>query len=231
MPIPAFRFQVQQDFHEIPLGLGVEDDPFDEQMRAFARDYWGDAEELEPLRMLMKAMYAANSRQLAEEGAVYNALGVFPIGGTSDGATPPERVSRCSLLVSVRELDVPDPGLAAAGIAELLAREAGEEGTVQLIALPAGPAVVRVGGSRAVWERDGGANAEEGVVERFFVRVEVWVPFPDEDKVLLLCLSTSDVQDLFMYQAVLADIADTVTFGADDAPVAAGSAPKPRTFG
>lgn len=211
----AFRFQVQQDFHEIPLALGVDEDAFDERMADFARDYWGEAEELEPLRKALKAMYAVNARQLATEGAVYHALGVFPIGGTADGAEAPERVSRCSLVVSVRDLEVPEPGLAAAGIAEWLGRSSAG-GEAHLITLPAGPAVVHVSGSRAVWEREGGEE------ERFFARIEVWMPFPDQDRVLLLCLSTSDVQDLFMYQAVLADVVDTVVFGSSEVAGEAG---------
>ncbi|WP_431952880.1 hypothetical protein [Actinacidiphila sp. bgisy167] len=226
----AFRFQVQHEFHGIPLGLGVDEDVFDAQMTDFARDYWGEAEELEPLRRLLKAMYGANARQLAAEGAVYHALGVFPIGGTADGAEAPERVSRCTLVMSVRDLEVTDPGLAAAGIAEWLGRTS-VGGEAHLITLPAGPAVVHVSGSRAVWEQ------ERGEEERFFVRIEVWIPFPDQDRVLLLSLSTPDVQDLFMYQAVLADVADTIAFGSTEAAHEAGEpavnapAPHPRTFG
>ncbi|MER7106450.1 hypothetical protein [Streptomyces sp. NPDC000229] len=216
----AFRFQVQPEFHAIPLGIGDDEDAFGEQLRRFARDYWGEREDLEPLRRLTAAMYSANAPGLVAGGAVYNALGIFPIGGTSDGSKPPERVSRATLTVSVRDLDNPDPYRTAAGIAEVLdkASEGGEAGEVQPITLPAGPAVVRIAGSRAVWE------LPEGDQERFFVRIEVWLPFPEDDRLLLLCLSTADVQDLFHYQAVLADIADTITFDESDAPTPADTA-------
>jgi hypothetical protein len=208
---PAFRFQVQPEFHTDPLGIGEDEDAFDKRMRHFARDYWGEREDLEPLRLLTKAMYATNAQDLIAGGAVYNALGISPIGGTADGAESPERVSRAALTVSVRELDNPDPHLTAAGVAEALDR-AGGGGEVQLIALPAGPAVVHIAGSRAMWE------LPEGEQERFFVRIEVWLPFPGEDQLLLLCLSTADAQDLFHYQAILADVADTVSFGATEEP-------------
>lgn len=133
----AFRFQVQSEFHPIPLGLGVDEETFDEQIREFARDYWGEQEDLEPIRRFTAAMYSANSQQLAADGTVYHALGIFPIGGTADGSQPPERISRGTLTVSVQDLDNPSPHLAAAGIAETL--DKGEEsGEVQLIDLPAG---------------------------------------------------------------------------------------------
>lgn len=203
---PAFRFQVQSEFHEIPLGTGTGESAFDARMAAFASDYWGDQEEREPLRVLTAGMYGANSRQLASEGAVYNAMGVFPVGGSEDGSEPPERVSRCTLLASVQDLDNPDPMIAAAGIAETLARSE-DGGDVLPVRLPAGPAVVHVAGTRMVWELPDGGQ------ERFAIRIELWLPFPDEDRVLLMSLSTADVQDLYMYQAILADIADTITFG------------------
>ncbi|MGW0334383.1 hypothetical protein ACWD0J_21350 [Streptomyces sp. NPDC003011] len=208
----AFRFRIQPEFHPVPLGIGDDEDAFDERIRRFARDYWGEREDLEPVRRLTAAMYAANSRHLVTGGAVYSALGVFPLGGSPDGSEPPERVSRATLTISVRDLDNPDPRLTAAGLAETWAKaEAdGASGESRLITLPAGPAVVRIAGSRAVWQ------VPEGEQERFFVRIEVWLPFPAEDRLLLLCLSTADVQDLFHYQAVLADLADTVTFGETD---------------
>lgn len=224
----AFRFQVQPEFHPIPLSTDAgEQEAFDERMREFARDYWGEREELEPLRRFTAAVYGVNSQQLAAEGAVYHALGIFPIGGTADGSEPPERVSRCTLIVSVRDLENPAPHIAAAGIAETL--DQGEEsGEVQLITLSAGPAVVHVAGSRAVWELPDGEDQE-----RFSVRVEVWMPFPEEDRLLLLCLSTADVQDLYHYQAVLADIADTITFGdaEEDLATAGAAAPQAHPFG
>ncbi|MFF3560313.1 hypothetical protein ACFYXS_09785 [Streptomyces sp. NPDC002574] len=226
----AFRFQVQPEFHEIPLGIGLDEETFTERMRAYARDYWGDREDWEPLRRMFTAVHAANTQQLAADGVVYQALGVFPIGGTADGTQAPERVSRCTLLISVRELDNPDPALVAAGIVETLART-NDGGEAQLVALPAGPAVVNVAGSRAVW------TLPDGEQERFFVRIELWLPFPREDRLLLCCLSTSDAQDLFHYQAVLADIADTLTFtGTEDgtgdsaeAPSAAAANTRERT--
>ena len=204
-------------------------------MAAFARDFWGDQEEREPLRLLTAALYGANAQHLAAEGAVYNAIGIFPVGGTVDGTVPPERISRCSLLVSVQDLDNPDPMLAAAGIAETLARGQGG-GEALPVRLPAGPAVVHVAGTRSVWE------LPEGEQERFSVRTEIWLPFPAEDRVLLMSLSTADVQDVYMYQAVLADIADTVVFdnGDDDqdgtrpgdrTPFPATAAPTPTPFG
>lgn len=211
------RFQVQPEFHAVPLGLGVDEDAFAEQMRQFALGYWGEREELEDLRGLTRAMYSAQAETLVAGGAVYNALGIFPVGGTADGSEPPERVSRASLTVSVRDLDNPDPRLTAAGIAESLDKGP-TGGEVQLISLPAGPAVVHLAGSRAVWElEDGGEH------EQYFVRIEVWLPFPGEDRVLLLCLSTPDVQDLYRYQAILADIADTVAFGESGTPAGAGT--------
>lgn len=219
----AFRFRVQQQFHEIPLALGVDEEVLDERMRDFARDYWGEGEELEPVRRMFAALHAANAQQLALEGVVYQALGIFPIGGTADGSQPPERISRCSLLVSVRELDNPNPELTAAGIAESLTRS-DDGGETHLVTLPAGPAVVHVAGSRAVWD------LPEGKQERYFVRIEVWLPFPDDDKVLLMTLSTADCEDLFRYQAVLADIAETVTFG-DAEPDEAGQDTEAAVFG
>ncbi|MET9457068.1 hypothetical protein ABZY05_18565 [Streptomyces canus] len=228
----AFRFQVQPEFHEIPLSAGADEAALDEQMVAFARDYWGGQEEREPLRALTAALYGVNSRHLLSEGAVYNAMGVFPVGGSEDGSKPTERVSRCTLLVSVQDLVNPDPVLAAAGIAETLARSK-DDGDVLPVRLPAGPAVVHVAGTRMVWE------LADGEQERFSVRIEIWLPFPDADRVLLLSLSTADVQDLYMYQAVLADIADTIAFddtGKDrrgDASVAPArtTTPTPNPFG
>ncbi|WP_329121643.1 hypothetical protein [Streptomyces sp. NBC_01465] len=198
-------FQAQSEFHEVPLGVGVDEETLDEQLREFSRDYWGDREDWEPLRRMFAAMQAANSEQLAASGAIYQAMGVFPIAGSADEDAP-ARISRCTLLVSVRELDNPDPEVTAAGIAETLAHGS-DGGESQLVSLPVGPAVVHVAGQRAVWER------EDGEQERFLVRIEVWIPFPAENRLLLVCLSTSDVQDLHLYQAVLADIADTITFG------------------
>ncbi|MGW0708764.1 hypothetical protein ACWD4G_22935 [Streptomyces sp. NPDC002643] len=247
---PAFQFQLQREFHTVPLGIGEDADAFDAQVRQFARDYWGEREELEPLRKLTKAMYAASAQNLVAGGVVHNALGIFPIGGTADGSEPPERISRATLTVSVRTVRNPDPHFTAAGIAESLDK-AGDGSEVQLIALPAGPAVVRVAGSRAVWERpedtpdgtgqpDGTGRPDAmgqpdptgqpdgtGQLERYFVRIEVWVPFPGEDRLLLFCLSTSDVEDLFRYQAILADIADTLTFGEAEPPPAAEEAAPP----
>ncbi|MFF1719531.1 hypothetical protein [Streptomyces sviceus] len=228
----AFRFQVQPEFHEIPLGAGADETALDEQMVAFARDYWGGQEEREPLRALTAALYGVNSRHLVSEGAVFNAMGVFPVGGGEDGSKSAERVSRCTLLVSVQDLDNPDPVLAAAGIAETLARSK-HGGHVLPVRLPAGPAVVHVAGTRMVWE------LADGEQERFSVRIEIWLPFPGEDRVLVMSLSTADVHDLYMYQAVLADIADTITFddsGADrpeDPSVApaTAAAPTPNPFG
>jgi hypothetical protein len=222
----ALRFLVQPEFHPIPLGTGTDEGTFDEQMREFARDYWGEQDELEPIRRFTAAMYGVNSQRLAAGGTVYQALGIFPIGGTADGSQPPERVSRCTLTVSARDLDNPAPHIAAAGIAETLAQSE-DGGEVQLVTLPAGPAVVHVAGSRAVW------TLADGEQESFFVRVELWLPFPEEDRLLLLCLSTADVQDLFHYQAVLADIADTIVFGdaEDDPAVGDGLVPQAHPFG
>lgn len=236
---PAFHFQVPPEFHAVPLGLGDEADVFDARVRQFARDYWGEREDLEPLRRLTTAMYAANARSLVEGGTVYNALGIFPIGG-GDGSgspEPPERISRATLTVGVRELDNPDPHFTAAGITETLDKGS-QGGEVQLVSLPVGPAVVHVAGARAVWDLpEGEAGEPGGEQERFFVRIELWIPFPGEDRLLLLCLSTADVQDLFHYQAVLADIADTITFGEAEAeaPAAAATVTKaavpPSPFG
>ncbi|MBT2493775.1 hypothetical protein J7E96_35840 [Streptomyces sp. ISL-96] len=202
----ALSFQVQQEFHETPLGAGVAEEVLDEQMREFSRAYWGDREEWEPLRRMFAGMQTANAQQLASGGAIYQAMGIFPLGGTADGSEPPERVSRCTLLVSVRELDNPDPAVSVAGITEALSRT-NDGGETQLVSLPVGPAVLNIAGSRAVW------NLADGEQERFLIRIELWLPFPTENRLLLFCLSTSDVEDLFMYQAVLADIADTITFG------------------
>lgn len=233
-PGPAFRFQVQPEFHEIPLGIDADPAAFDEQLRRFTHDYWGEAEELDPLRRLMAALYGVTAQDLTAGGTVYQALGIFPIGGTADGAEPPERYSRATLTVSVRELENPDPHISAAGIAETLDKSA-ESGEVQPIILPAGPAVVHIAGTRAMWklptplENPGTPAAVPAQQERFFVRIEVWLPFPDEDRLLLLCLSTPDTQDLFHYQAVLADIADTIAFGeeppASAEPVTASVSP------
>ncbi|MFG2128260.1 hypothetical protein ACGFNV_10710 [Streptomyces sp. NPDC048751] len=235
---PAFHFRVPSEFHAVPLGLGDEADVFHAQVRQFARDYWGEREDLEPLRRLTTAMYAANAQSLVEGGTVYNALGIFPIGGGADGSEspePPERVSRATLTVSVRELDNPDPHFTAAGIAEVLDKGS-QGGEVQLVSLPVGPAVVHIAGARAVWDLpEGEADGPGGEQERFFVRIELWVPFPGEDRLLLLCLSTADVQDLFHYQAVLADIADTITFGEAEAEAPAAAVTKeaapPSPFG
>ncbi|MFI5757333.1 hypothetical protein [Streptomyces sp. NPDC051569] len=191
--------------------MDVDEETLDEQMRTFSRAYWGEREEWEPLRRVFAAMQTANSQQLAADGAIYQAMGIFPRAGTADDSTVSERVSHCTLLVSIRDIDNPDPGVAAAGVAETLSRT-DDGGEAQLIALPAGPAVVHIAGQRVMWRLD------EGERERFLVRIEVWIPFPAENRLLLLCLSTSDVGDLHLYQAVLADIADTVTFG--DAPQA-----------
>ncbi|MFK4103437.1 hypothetical protein ACI2L1_25840 [Streptomyces sp. NPDC019531] len=226
---PAFRFQVQPEFHGIPLGVGTDEAAFDAQMAAFARDYWGGQEEREPLRALTAALYGTNSQHLASEGAVYSAMGVFPVGGGADGTEPPARVSRCTLLVSVQDLDNPDPVLAAAGIAETLARGK-DSGDVLPVRLPAGPAVVHLSGTRMVWELPDGGQ------ERFAIRIEVWLPFPDENRVLLMSLSTADVQDLYMYQAILADIADTVAFGEveearKEEVLLVPSTPTPNPFG
>ncbi|MFF3329440.1 hypothetical protein ACFYWX_07710 [Streptomyces sp. NPDC002888] len=229
----AFHFQVPSEFHAVPLGLGDDEDAFDAQVRQFARDYWGEREDLEPLRKVTTAMYAANAQNLVEGGTVYNALGIFPIGGSADGSEPPERISRATLTVSVRDLDNPDPHFTAAGIAEALDK-ADQGSEVQLVSLPVGPAVVHIAGSRAVWELpEGETTGEPREQERFFVRIEVWVPFPGENRLLLLCLSTADVQDLFHYQSVLADIADTVAFGEDEAPTVAVTkeAAPPSPFG
>ncbi|MER8059158.1 MULTISPECIES: hypothetical protein [unclassified Streptomyces] len=229
-PPPAVRFQVPAGFHEVPLGIDADDEVLYEQLRLFARDYWGEQEDLEPLRGLTEAMYAANAEQLVAGGTVYNALGIFPMGGSPDGGSgPPERISRATLTISVREVDNPDPHLTAAGIAETLdkAMGTGEPTEVQPIVLPAGPAVVRVAGARAMWD------LPEGEHERFFVHVEVWMPFPEDDRLLLLSLSTPDTQDFYHYQAVLADIADTIAFGepdvAESGPTAAGPTVSPFT--
>ncbi|MHC5903154.1 hypothetical protein ACVNF4_04460 [Streptomyces sp. S6] len=197
MTATTFRFRVGPEFHAVPLDEGTQD-----EMRKFARDYWGEREELAPLHALTEALYEENARILTEGGAVYNALGVFPVEAT------PSRISRATLTIGVRELDNPDPLLTATGITRTLE----QSGEAQLIALPAGPAAVHIAGSRAVWE------LPEGEQEQYFVRVEVWLPFPAEDRLLLLCLSTPDVQDLRHYQAVLADIADTVAFGEPTEP-------------
>lgn len=206
----AFRFQTQPEFHEVPLGIGADEDALDEQMRSFARDYWGDRDDWEPLRRMFAAVHTANAQQLSSQGAVYHALGVFPIGGTADGATPPERISRCTLLVSTRELANSNPAVSAAGIAEALTHS-NPDGEVHLVRIPAGPAVISVGGSRAVWALPDGEEQE-----RFLVRIELWVPFPAGNRILLFCLSTSDVEDLYRYQAILADIADTISFGGNE---------------
>ncbi|MET7651186.1 hypothetical protein [Streptomyces sp. NPDC005486] len=216
---PALRFRVQREFRAVPLGLETDEGALDARVRQFARDYWGEREDLEPLRRLTTAMYTVNTQNLVEGGTVYHAIGVFPIGN-ADGPQPPERISRATLTVSVRDLENPDPHFTAAGIAEALDK-AGDGGEVQLVSLAVGPAVVRVAGSRAVWEAPEG---EAGEPERFFVRIEVWVPFPAEDRLLLLCLSTADVGDLFHYQAVLADIADTLAFDEAEVPAPAPAA-------
>ncbi|MDX3383787.1 hypothetical protein PV682_20310 [Streptomyces niveiscabiei] len=224
MTSATIAFQVQPEFHAVPLGTG--EDSFDERMRQFAHGYWGERADLEPLRLFTKAAYTAGAQTLAENGVVYNALGVFPIGGSADGTEPPERVSRATLTVGTRELDNPDPQFTAMGIAQALDR-ANDGGETRSVSLPAGPAVVHVAASRAVWE------LPEGEQEHHFVRIEVWLPFPSEDRVLLLCLSTPDVQDLFRYQAILADIADTVVFGLpeDHAQESAATAsPPPSPF-
>ncbi|MGW1909747.1 hypothetical protein ACWCQS_02980 [Streptomyces sp. NPDC002076] len=228
---PAFRFQVQPEFHEVPLGIGQDEDAFEEHLRQFAQDYWGEREDLKLLRELTAAMYGANAELLVAGGAVYNALGIFPVGGSPDSTQPPERISRATLTVSVRELENPDPHLTAAGIAETLDKAAGNgaAGEVQPISLPAGPAVVHIAATRAVWELPKGPEEEApggAEHEQYFVRIEVWLPFPQDDRLLLLCLSTPDVQDLHHYQAVLADIAHTITFAEDaDAGATASSDP------
>lgn len=219
---PAFRFDVPQEMHEVPLGIkedGTEltdEKTLDDEMREFSRAYWGDEAEREPLRQLMAAMEAANAEQLRESGAVYHAAGVFPIGGSADGSRRPERISRCTLVISVRELENPAPQLAAAGIAEYL-EHANDGGEVQQIDLPAGPAVVHLAAQRMVWnlEQRSSEGEEGGELEHFSLRIEVWIPFPDQDRVLLFCLSTTDSQDLYLYQGVLADIAESITFGAE----------------
>lgn len=65
------------------------------------------------------------------------------------------------------------------------------------------------------------------------MRIEVWMPFPQENRLLLLCLSTADAQDIYHYQAVLADIADTITFGdaEEDFAPAGGADSQAHPFG
>ncbi len=68
-----------------------------------------------------REIHTANVQQIASSGAIYHAMSIFPIGGTPDGSDP-QRISRCMLLVSTRELDNPDPAVSAAGIVEALSR-------------------------------------------------------------------------------------------------------------
>ena len=55
----AFRFQVQPEFHPVPLGIGEDEDTLHERLRRFSHDYWGEREDLEPLRRLTTAAYSA----------------------------------------------------------------------------------------------------------------------------------------------------------------------------
>lgn len=202
----AVSFQVQREFHEVPLGIEGDTDTLDQQMREFAEAYWGAHEGRKPVRDLFAAAQTANSEQLAADGVLRHFMGVFPVAETTtDGAERAERISRCTLLVSVRDIDNHDPEVSAVGIAKVLS--AGDKDGVQLVSLPVGPAVVRIAGSRAVWDIAGGAK------ERYLIRIELWVPFPEEDRLLLCCLSTSHVEDLVLYQGVLSEIADTISFG------------------
>ncbi|MGA5584557.1 hypothetical protein ACPCIY_26145 [Streptomyces thermodiastaticus] len=207
---PGLHFQIPSEFHEIPLAIGNDESAHERQLEQFAQGYWGGRDDLAPLRELTKTLYAVTTQDLVAGGTVYSAFGIYPMGGDLNGSQPPERISRATLTISVREMENPDPYFTAAGIAETLEKAPDTEGSeVQPVSLRAGPAVVRIVGSRMVWE------LQEGDLERFSVRIEVWLPFPHDDKVLLLCMSTPDVEDLLHYQGILADIANSVRFGED----------------
>ncbi|TSB22437.1 hypothetical protein [Streptomyces benahoarensis] len=212
---PLFRFRVPQGFHEVPLGVTPE--AHAELLQEFAREYWGQGAELEPLRAMTGALYGAARQALAAQGVRYQAVGVFPRREFVEGRTgipgeegEPLPYVRNTLLATVRDLNSPDQDLAAAGIAELLFRQYPDDEVVR-VSLPAGPAVLHLAASRLLWGGPDTPDQLAGTV-RTTVRLELWIPFPSGDRILLLALTTPDTGDLDTHQALLAEVASTVEF-------------------
>ncbi|MFG2227680.1 hypothetical protein [Streptomyces sp. NPDC048644] len=216
--VPMFRFRVPHGFHEVPLGVTPE--AHAQLLQEFAQDYWGDDEGLAPLRAMTGALYGAARHALAAQGVRYQAVGIFPRAADtqrdgeheepSDEQDKPLPYARNSLLAAVHDLESRDPDLAAAGIAETLFRQHPDDEVVR-VDLPAGPAVLHAAASRLLWD---GPDAPEQLADtvRTTARLELWIPFPSGDRILLLTLTTPDTEDLDTHQALLAEVAGTVEF-------------------
>ncbi|MFI9170752.1 hypothetical protein [Streptomyces lincolnensis] len=201
MPLPQETYEEFSDrmlgFAEASVGASV-----------------GTEEDLRETRNVVAALHAAHAAELWETGVIYQAVGVVPV---PEGERDEFRLSRCTLLLSVRDLPAADdPEVRVAGVAEVLAA-ADDGGEVLVVDLPAGPGVVHLAAQRMVWRTDPETDAGTGTeVERYSLRLEVWIPLPGTAKVLLLCLTTTHVQDLPTYQDILAEIAESVRVGEEE---------------
>ena len=188
---------------------------FSDRMLGFAEESVGMEEELDETRKVVAALHAAHAAELWETGVIHQAVGVVPM---PEGERDEFRLSRCTLLLTVRDLPAADdPEARVAGVAEVLAA-ADDGGEVLVVDLPVGPGVVHLAAQRMVWQTDTETGTYTGTeveveVERYSLRLEVWIPLPGTAKVLLLCLTTTHVQDLPVYQDILAEIAESIRVG------------------
>lgn len=191
------EFAPPEDFHDLPLLLPPE--AFDAALLGLAAKIWsgGTAFQREATAMAYGQMVQA----LEADGTLYAAVGLFE--------TEAEEVSLANLLARVERARSDRPEIVAASLHETLSLE--DHRDVHRVDLNCGPAVVSFHATEF-----GGGQVENSVA---FAHIELYVPSPFGEDILIITLSTPSLAELPVYVGLMARLGDTIRFAKENTRV------------
>ncbi|SDP65403.1 hypothetical protein SAMN04487981_13135 [Streptomyces sp. cf386] len=191
------EFESPEDFHEIPLMLPP--DAFEAALQELALRIWPGGTEFQ--REVAAVAYGAMAEALEEDGTVHAAVGLFE--------TEAGEVSIANLLVRMDDMQLDEPDIVAASLQEMLSLE--EHRDVHRVDLSCGPAIVSFHATEL-----GGGQVQQPIT---FAHVELYVPSPFGENLLVITMSTPSLAELPVYVGLMSRLGDTVRFSRETSQI------------
>jgi hypothetical protein len=217
---PDIEWVIPYHFHS--LGLELDSPERAVHLEEVACEVWPGGTGSQ--RQTVAGWYADIAEAAAAAGALYAGLAFL--------STDDDRISTATLTIRAESLEPAEPGVAIAGLIEVLSADPAHE--VHRTQVACGPAVVVFTG--LVWQPPRPAEAspqEPRPAALKLAQAEVYLPLEEAETLLVLCLSSPDLRDFPEYVGVLSTVADSVSLGpsAPSVPLFTGAQDGPAAIG